>query len=279
MERMKAVGIACGAVLLWASGCGDDDVGGDAATGPIGSGADGSVQPAADAAVGDGSPRPPLDGSVQSPPDAAVGDAGAFAGASEVELVQAFLARTFDPSDDAGIPEDVTPGDITLAVREGRGQLTYIASATCGEPFEALVVRDGDGVHVLFRSRGQTGCGGAVYRMRVVIEDADADTRATVYMQQAEGAAIERVGTVSAAGADADCTGLPACSAAEPCDREGPISEELVIDAPEDTHGCTTLDVCGGSACIDRREACMMTCGKADCAILESYPVQVRCTP
>jgi hypothetical protein len=141
------------------------------------------------------------------------------------------------------------------------------------------MVRDGDDVQVLFRAQEPTGCGGAFYRMRVVVEDADADTRVTVYLQKQEGAAIERVGTVGAEGDEADCGGLVACSAAEPCDREGPISEELVIDAPRDTHGCATLEVCGGSVCIDRREACMMTCGTADCAILESYPVQVRCNP
>jgi hypothetical protein len=76
--------------------------------------------PPEDAAVGDGGDRPP-DGSVEPPPDAAVADAGVFAGASEVELVQAFLARSFDPSDDGGIPEDVTLGEITLALRDGRG--------------------------------------------------------------------------------------------------------------------------------------------------------------
>jgi hypothetical protein len=270
MKTLTVLRLACWAVLAWTCGCGDDDVRGDAAAGrsttaPMDSGADGA--------------RPPPDGMVQPPPDAATADGGLFGSASEVELVQAFLTRSFDPSsEDAGMtPQSVTPGDITLAVRDGRGQLTYIASATCGEPFEALMARDGDEVRVLFRSRGATACGGALYRMRVVIEDADADTRVNVYRQEAEAATIERVGNASAAGAAADCEGLVPCSAAQPCDREGPISDELVIDAPDDTHGCTTLDVCGGNACIDHREACLMTCGKPDCAILESYPVQVRC--
>lgn len=207
------------------------------------------------------------------------GDGGLFAGAREVELVQAFLARQDFSPDAGGLAEGVTPGEITLALREGRGQLTYIASAGCGTPFKALMVREGDGARVLFRGHNPTACGGAYYRMRVVIEDADADTRATVYMQHADDAPVERVGTASAAGDEADCTGLVACGTDEPCDREGPISEEFVIDGPDDTHGCATLDVCGGSVCIDRREACMMTCGTADCMVLESYPVQVRCNP
>lgn len=42
--------------------------------------------------------------------------------------------------------------------------------------------------------------------------------------------------------------------------------------------GCYTLPSCDGeSKCVTQEDACALTCGKKQCAVMESYPMQPSC--
>lgn len=213
-------------------------------------------------------------------PDAAQPDVSDFADAEPVELVHAFLYR--DTRTDGGVPPaGVEDGDVRLALREGLGHVLYVAELGCGDPYAALLERQGDVARLLIRfsASGHNACGSALYAMRVVLPNANASTRVTVYRQDDVPGPIERVGSALADGDDTDCASLTECSIDQACDLEGASSEVLgPVDGPRDTAGCTALPVCGKNVCAWRREACMMTCGVPGCSIAESFPVQVVCT-
>ena len=53
------------------------------------------------------------------------------------------------------------------------------------------------------------------------------------------------------------------------------------VDATEtcpDGTGCHVLDACGGPVCVSGRDACQIACGTDECAIMESFPMQVGCS-
>jgi len=212
-------------------------------------------------------------------PDAAQPGLDDFADAEPVELVHAFLYRDF-PSDMGAAPAGVEDGDVRLALRQDLGHVLYVAELGCGDPYAALLERQGDVARLLIRftGPGHNACGSALYAMRAVLPNADASTRVMVYRQDDVAGPIELVGSALADGDDADCASLTECGADQACDLEGASSEILgPVDGPGDTAGCTALPVCGKNVCAWRREACMMTCGVPDCAIAESFPVQVVC--
>lgn len=42
--------------------------------------------------------------------------------------------------------------------------------------------------------------------------------------------------------------------------------------------GCYVLPSCGGeSLCVTQEDACALTCGTKQCAVMESYPMQLSC--
>ncbi len=212
-------------------------------------------------------------------PDGARPDVSDFADAEPVELVHAFLYRDF-PSEMGALPAGVEDGDVRLALREGRGHVLYVAELGCGDPYAALLERERDLARLLvrFTASGHTACGSALYAMRVVLPNADARTRVTVYRQDDVPGPIQLVGSALADGDDADCASLTECSTDRACDLEGASSAVLgPVDGPGDTVGCTALPACGKDVCAWQREACMMTCGVLDCAIAQSFPAQVVC--
>lgn len=61
----------------------------------------------------------------------------------------------------------------------------------------------------------------------------------------------------------AACPQLQSCGINQPC-TEG--------------QGCYILPESGNAYCYDETAVCMLACNTPDCAILESYPMQVRCS-
>ena len=56
------------------------------------------------------------------------------------------------------------------------------------------------------------------------------------------------------------------------------------VDAPTCPEGltCASLDLNTGTQalCVDTQAVCnRLQCGRGECVVMESYPVQIRCTP
>jgi hypothetical protein len=67
-------------------------------------------------------------------------------------------------------------------------------------------------------------------------------------------------------------------------DGESLDGQECGVDAPGCPEGltCASLDLDTGrrALCVDTRAVCeRLQCGRGQCVVLESYPVQVRCAP
>jgi hypothetical protein len=99
-----------------------------------------------------------------------------------------------------------------------------VADLDCGDPYPALLERQGGVARLLIRftGPGHNACGSALYAMRVVLPNADARTRVMVYRQDNVPGPIELVGSALADGDDADCARLTEYSTGDAWPRDEP---------------------------------------------------------
>lgn len=70
----------------------------------------------------------------------------------------------------------------------------------------------------------------------------------------------------------------------EPPTGGGGISEadcgnyaQCGVDQPCESGECFAVGDCGHSICIATADACQKICGSPECAVMESYPMQIGC--
>lgn len=67
----------------------------------------------------------------------------------------------------------------------------------------------------------------------------------------------------------ADAVADDICETASPCSLDQACASGT---------GCYVLPSCGGEAlCVTQEDACALTCGTKQCAVMESYPMQPSC--
>jgi hypothetical protein len=199
----------------------------------------------------------------------------------EVPLSMTFVHSEWDESDAALDKWEELIGEMHLAVRNGKGYVSYVGYSGCGDPYEAYADRIGNTYRVLISHAfvGFNGCGSSLYTYHIALGASDMNTKIELYKQIELGGEIELLASAQAEDHTADCIGLTPCDAETPCEYENmPQSDvDTPFNMPPGRMNCTYLDACEGAVCAYTREACVMQCGSVECASLESYPLQLSC--